>query len=393
VSKAVNTTAAAKDGSTANTTTYNNKTSQIAEGRKSNATSLVYPLENQENYQASIMFEVHSINPYDIDPNMISDKLQNSYIKDWFGSTSTTSSLGGKKEAEKKTTISGDKPPAEKATSGGTEAEITKLKAQSQADEDIASGSKTNRDLGLTTKTMNRRAKLYFPVGVTMQDQARYGEANLGAGGASTLAGLRRGNSLMSSMAQGTTEGLANIFQLAAGALGKEAAQLAAARVLQKYPGGVGQALSIGLQVKINPNSRTMFEGVALRQFTFAFKFLPKSSREAEEIRQIIKLFRTELYPESIGTEKLGVPLGYKFPNVFKLTFMYGASANQFMPQPLLCYLRDVNTTYNPGSMGWHEDGAPTEIDMSLSFQEFRGLTRQDIENGSDGNITYGGTH
>ena len=63
------------------------------------------------------------------------------------------------------------------------------------------------------------------------------------------------------------------------------------------------------------------------------------------------------------------------------------------MPQPLLCYLRDVTTSYNPGSMSFHADGSPTEIDMSVNFQEFRGLTKQDIESGSDGSTQYGGPH
>ena len=30
----------------------------------------------------------------------------------------------------------------------------------------------------------------------------------------------------------------------------------------------------------------------------FAFKFIATSQKEAEEVKQIIKFFRTELYPE-----------------------------------------------------------------------------------------------
>ena len=45
-------------------------------------------------------------------------------------------------------------------------------------------------------------------------------------------------------------------------------------------------------------------------------------------------------------------------------------------------YLRDVNTTYNPGSMGWHSDGKASEVDITLAFIEERTLNKQDILEG-----------
>ena len=112
------------------------------------------------------------------------------------------------------------------------------------------------------------------------------------------------------------------------------------------------------------------------------------SKSEAKEVEAIVKRFRTELYPEAI--EIGGLPLGFKFPNLFKINFMYNGVVNKNMPQPLMCYLRSVQTTYNQGNMVFHEDGQPTELDLTLSFAEFRALTRKDILQGSDAS---GGPH
>ena len=45
-----------------------------------------------------------------------------------------------------------------------------------------------------------------------------------------------------------------------------------------------------------------------------------------------------------------------------------------------LSYLKSVSTTYNPTSPVLHEDGAPTEITMGLTFVEYKAQTRKDIE-------------
>jgi len=371
-------TSSASPSSVSSSVTYNKKQTTTAQSGGSKPVSLRFPLENQERYAASIKFEVHSPNPYSVDAAGAKALLNQKYLAQMMGTEqSTTESVATKQEQIAN--------PAE---------HNRKITQQNKENEKaLKDGTFTNRDLGLTTKPMNRVCKLYFPLGVQQNDNAQYTEAQLGPGGATALGAIGRGNSLMSSLFRGSTEGLVDIFKLITGQGSQEAAQLAAARVSQKFQNlGVGAAAQIGLQVRINPNSRTMFQGVTLRQFTFVFKFIPKSAREAEEVRQIIKLFRTELYPESLGS-KIGLPLGYKFPNLFKITYQYNDAANPFMPQPLLCYLRDVTTSYNPGSMSFHADGSPTEIDMSVNFQEFRGLTKQDIESGSDGSTQYGGPH
>ena len=50
-----------------------------------------------------------------------------------------------------------------------------------------------------------------------------------------------------------------------------------------------------------------------------------------------------------------------------------------------LCYLKSVSVTYNATSPVLHKDGSPTEIDMNMTFVEYKAQTRKDIEaEGSD---------
>jgi hypothetical protein len=54
---------------------------------------------------------------------------------------------------------------------------------------------------------------------------------------------------------------------------------------------------------------------------------------------------------------------------------------NEFIPRIFSCYLTTFNVNYNQGGAGsFYEDGAPIDVDISMTFQESRALTRKDIE-------------
>ena len=62
------------------------------------------------------------------------------------------------------------------------------------------------------------------------------------------------------------------------------------------------------------------------------------------------------------------------------------------MPKILTSYLTNLTTTYNSTTNAYHDDGQPVEIDMSLTFQETRALTRGDLydnDNTLDNDIGY----
>jgi hypothetical protein len=137
----------------------------------------------------------------------------------------------------------------------------------------------------------------------------------------------------------------------------------------------------------MNPNIRTNFNGVSVREFTFNFKFIPCSPREALAVKSIVKFFRFHSYPEEIVSFG-AFSVGLDYPEMFKIRLLSNSGNKHFknIGTPIkLCYCKGVSTTYNPTSPALHADGSPTEIDMNLTFVEYKAQTRKDIEaEGSD---------
>lgn len=221
---------------------------------------------------------------------------------------------------------------------------------------------------------------LYLPQAITIQDGVQYDTLNLGVIGAGAEAALQNGDGItkaafaaMEDAGQSAVDFITN-----RSGMGSTMAGLAAVRLAQrggeKTRGVIGSAFGIAT----NPNTRALFKSVNLREFSFTFKMIASSKAEANAIEQIIKTFRTELYPESI--DESGVSLGYYYPNKFKISMSYKNQkvGTEFLPSNL----KAVNVVYNPSSMGWHADGKPSEVDLTLSFGEPRALNAKDIKAG-----------
>ena len=347
--------------------------------------TLRYPLENQDYYKAAIRFSLYSIDPYEIDANAARQIADTPFLSSLFSKKEVTTNAADQSRLAAEADAAGPVGYEGQDLTGGA---VSDIQGKQEQEETLTA---TNRDLSLSPTNLHQNIILYFPPGVLINDAVIYDtNATLGPGGATALAGVNNKDNLLSSVARGVTEGAADLFNLIAGdVLSQEAAQVAATRAFNKLPsGGMQNVTRIALQKLINPNTRTMFQGVPIREFAFTFRMIATSQVEAKEIESIVKKFRTELYPEAI--EIGGLPLGFKFPNIFKINYLYNGVVNKAMPQPLMCYLRSVQTTYNQNNMVFHKDGRPTEIDLTLSFAEFRALTKKDILEGSDAS---GGPH
>lgn len=223
---------------------------------------------------------------------------------------------------------------------------------------------------------------LYLPQAITVSGEVSYGRIDLGTIGAVGAAAMKSGRSLLGSAYDAGSETGKSMMDFITNRSGmrNELASLAAVRLA---PGGVasGAAKSV-LGVTVNPNTKSLFRGVELRTFGFTFKMIASSAAEAQSIEDIVRSFRTELYPETINAnpEFFNVPIGYHFPNKYRITLTYGGKVLpiKFLDSNLI----SVQTTYNPSSMGWHADGKPSEVDLTLAFGEPRTLSKQDIAAG-----------
>ena len=127
----------------------------------------------------------------------------------------------------------------------------------------------------------------------------------------------------------------------------------------------------------LNPNAELLFQGPVLRDFGFKFLMIARGQKEAEEIRKIIRFFKTGSAPKYLGGPAL---LGT--PNIFQLKYMAGKSreletVNKFNEMAL----RTITVDYAPdGFWSAYRDSHPVAVVMSLQFSELRPLYSTDHE-------------
>lgn len=231
-----------------------------------------------------------------------------------------------------------------------------------------------------------KNIKLYLPVAFQQNDSFNIATPELGQVGAAAAAAASSGKGMLSAGVDAISAGANSIMDLVSGRLVGDAARLGAAKLAAKVPifgTELGQAAEIAGAVTVNPNLRSAFRGVALREFSFTFKFIARSQEEANMVESIIRTFRERAYPESI--ELGGISGGYRYPNMFEIVVRhetYGKTGRRVGNKMKHCFLRSIATSYNSSSMAFHADGQPVEIDLSLNFVEEVTLTRADIKEG-----------
>ena len=231
-------------------------------------------------------------------------------------------------------------------------------------------------------------ADLYVPLGgFQVNDGFDYAQSTLGLVGAGIAAAANQGETIAGSLMKGVSEAgqsFLDLFDIVAG--DKSIGRIAQLRASQFVPGTAGTALSITARATMNPNIRTNFNGVSVREFNFQFQFIPCSPEESLAVKSIIQFFRFHAYPdELVGGRNLGeFSIGLDYPNMFKIQLLSESSNGSFrnIGTPIkLSYLKAISTTYNPTSPVLHPDGSPTEIMMNLTFVEYKAQTRKDINN------------
>lgn len=222
---------------------------------------------------------------------------------------------------------------------------------------------------------------LYLPQAVQIADGIQYDNVNLGVLGGSAANAMQEGAGLATALASGigsSIRSLTDAFKI--DSLSSDTGRLAVTKVASKMGEGVGGAVSSNTLVAVNPNTRSLFKQVNLREFSFTFKMIPSNPKETQAIKDIIKSFRTNMYPEAFNIQDTDIPAGYKFPAIFEIDLLYGSKelATRILPS----YLRSFNAVYNSSGMGFLEGGDFSEVDISLSFVESATLTKQLVEQG-----------
>ena len=233
-----------------------------------------------------------------------------------------------------------------------------------------------------TTTRITDSVALYLPPNVQDQTSAGYQDASTGivglvaAGGGKFLDAMRRNNY------QEAAEQLIGGVK----AISEEALIRSSAGIIDFISGGEGDTLGLANKVfgqAMNPYMEVIFDSMAMRNFTYNFTFAPKNAQERDDVQDIIKLFRYHMAPELKGSQHRFLTL----PSTFDIHYMYQhskdyASENNFYSKIATCVLKGCDVNYTPNGVKSFQDGSPTQITMSLQFQETELLTKQSINAG-----------
>jgi len=258
-----------------------------------------------------------------------------------------------------------------------------------EGDPEIAVGSSINNIDGAEEKTLVKTIKrtpaeadgewwvsLYMPQSIPFNDGVAYQNVELGAIGAGIVNSLNSGKNLAQAAVSAVQQTTSGLIDGLVENVNSSAGSLAALKVASKVNTTAANAVSSATRVSLNPNSRTMFNSVPMRNFAFSFKLIPNNPKEVARIKSIIKKFRTAMYPEEIGFDQ--VAIGYKFPDPFEIKMLY--RDKDVFTKILPSYLTNVTTTYNNAGQGFYKDGGFTDVEVTLSFTETRPLNREDIK-------------
>ena len=260
---------------------------------------------------------------------------------------------------------------------------------------------------GLATKRLKDRGTIILQMPSSIQDgnSASYGESKMntlvgaaagavketmtGVGeaignadslGAAVTGGLEAGKDALTGIkgSEGVLSGAKTLLtnQLTASALGALGGNVSAADLLARSTGQV-----------FNPNMELLFNGPTLRSFRFSFKFTPRNAKEAEQVRLIIRTFKSNMAPKvDQSTQISGNSLFIKTPNVFELRYRRGIQDHPFLHRFKQCFLTDVSVNYTgEGVYATYDDSTPISMQMDLTFKEIEPVYNTDYEDSDVG--------
>jgi hypothetical protein len=258
-------------------------------------------------------------------------------------------------------------------------------------------------DVGYGSKEIKGSVILPIPEGVADSNVAGWDPGNMGP-----LAGVTMGaaGEIITSkdFLPQLGETIADVFKAGANAAKTSTGQIAlknlfASKIAQNIVSSEGNqnlfttALARETGAVFNENIELLFTNVSLRPaFSFQFDMVPRSKRESDEIKEIIRLFKVEMAAKK-GLEKGDASgLFLKSPSVFRLEYMSGGKPHPYLNKFKICALTGMTVNYTgSGTYATYADATPVHMQMGLNFQELTPIYREDYVD-NDGNFKLDGT-
>ena len=210
---------------------------------------------------------------------------------------------------------------------------------------------------------------LYMPPSVSVQYGAEYKDTEIGAGAAIGAAAF---DDIMSGQTLASTAGSAlrklgpevadGMIRMALGAIDMIPGLEGAMEVVEMKRGYIRA-----------PQMELAFKGIPKRSFSYEFKMIPKSAREADQIQKIIMAFKSNMLPRMVD----GSVRRQTIPSTFNIQYMYQNNENTNLHKISTCVLESMDVTYGGDRYRTYEEGVPVETALSLSFKEMDLITAE----------------
>ena len=142
----------------------------------------------------------------------------------------------------------------------------------------------------------------------------------------------------------------------------------------------------------LNSNLELLFQGMNLRSFPYSITFSPRSIREAQVVKAIIRSLKQSMAPKAGEYNGSAQGIFLKSPDLFQLEFLKDGDPHPFLNKFKLTALTGMAVNYtNSGTYASYEDGTPVNLRMDLTFKEINPIYFEDYlpGNGGDGGVGY----
>lgn len=136
----------------------------------------------------------------------------------------------------------------------------------------------------------------------------------------------------------------------------------------------------------LNPNLELLFNGVTLRSFSFDFDLVPRSDKEARQVREIIRTMKQNMSAKGGTSGDYSKGLFIKSPNIFQLVYSTGNETHSYLNRFKPMALKNMSVNYTgSGTYATYTNTSPVHYKLNLQFQEIDPIYAEDY------NITSAG--
>lgn len=222
------------------------------------------------------------------------------------------------------------------------------------------------------------------PEGLAYSNSSTYNDAELGIMGNAALDafGVVKNDSSAGDVAKGIANLAGSVWDTASSNFKNDPKTAILAAISSGLGGsdeGVKGAVKIAAGARFNPYIVTAFDGTDTREYSFEYKLIPSSQKEADTIKNIATVLQIGVYGEVEG-------FLLKYPPKWSITILGtvpGENGGGKQLKPLSsfheCYLQGCDVTYNSNNNSYFADNSPFETDIRLSFKETKALHANEI--------------